>query len=675
MTRSDVAPHNITPAPDLRECGAPPAFWTRRRRDPPDAAGGVTADQAAGGGSRAAAVRARRTARAADDRGPRGRALQPRGHAAAARGRRVAERPQGGRRRRAPHRGRQHGEILRAQAPRRVPAPQPAGQGAALRRQSRGRRARPCREPDRSRVDGAATPGHRHHRRGLCPAPLGDHRRAGSPPREQAARPVGPARRRYVHHPRARIGNPKLDRARVRAARIPSGRDDRNELQRDDQAGGDGGHGRELPVAAHGRARGRDRTHRGPQGRRHTGDARLARRPSREEAALARGARVQGVPARRRRGPARQGAGVSRGPATMIKERFCAAVSRPGMRLAKRRSGAATLPARWSEPVTMQNPKRWIGLALALLAGMASAHAQTLQKVVFSTDWLAEAEHGGYYQAQAEGTYRKYGLDVTIRMGGPQVNGLQLLAAGETDIAMADALQVVSAVEQDVPLVAIAATFQKNPTVIIAHPGVRRLEDLKGKPIAIGAASNTTFWPWLRQQFGFTDAQKRPYGFSVQPFLAEPALSQQGFVTSEPYSIEQGGIQPVVFLLADRGYPPYSETLVVTRSTLARKRDVLERFIRASAEGWRSYLAHPAPGNALIRKANPEMSDDLLAYGLRKLNEYGIVVNSDARKFGLLTMTDARWQATFGFLHSAGLAKPGVDYARAYTLDLVKTVR
>lgn len=316
-----------------------------------------------------------------------------------------------------------------------------------------------------------------------------------------------------------------------------------------------------------------------------------------------------------------------------------------------------------------------LGPALGLLAGVAPAQAQTLQKIVFSTDWLAEAEHGGFYQAQADGIYRKYGLDVTIRMGGPQVNGLQLLAAGQIDIAMADALQVVSAVEHDVPVVAIAATFQKNPTVIIAHPGVHRLEDLKGKPIAIAAAANTTFWPWLRQQYGFSDAQKRPYAFSVQPFLAEPSLSQQGFVTSEPHSIEKGGVRPMVFLLADRGYPPYSETLVVTRSTLAQRRDVLERFIRASAEGWKSYLAHPAAGDALIRKANPEMGDDLLAYGLRKLNDYGIVVNADARKFGLLTMTDARWQATFDFLRRAGLAKPNVDYQRAYTLDLVKAVR
>ena len=321
-----------------------------------------------------------------------------------------------------------------------------------------------------------------------------------------------------------------------------------------------------------------------------------------------------------------------------------------------------------------RNLKQIGWLAIALIASSPGA-AQSLQRIVFSTDWLAQAEHGGFYQAVAEGTYGKYGLDVQIRMGGPQVNGLQLLAAGQLDIAMADALQVLSAIEQNVPLVAIAATFQKNPTVIISHPGVKRLEDLKGKPIAIGAASNTTFWPWLRQKFGFTDNQKRPYGFSVQPFLAERTLSQQGFATSEPFTIEKGGVQPVVFLLADFGYPPYSEALVVTRATLAGQRDALERFIRASAEGWRSYLANPAPGNALIRQANPEMGSDLLAYGVRKMNEFGIVTSGDARKFGLLTMTDARWTATIDFLRSVGLTKPDVDYRRAYTLELVKAVR
>lgn len=325
--------------------------------------------------------------------------------------------------------------------------------------------------------------------------------------------------------------------------------------------------------------------------------------------------------------------------------------------------------------MSIQSLSRISVIVVALLAASIGVHAQAPQRVVFATDWLAQAEHGGFYQAVAEGTYAKYGLDVQVRMGGPQVNGLQLLAAGQLDVAMADALQVMSAIEQDVPVVAIAATFQKNPTVLIAHPGANRLEDLKGKPVAISAAANTTFWPWLRQKYGFTDSQKRPYGFSVQPFLADPKLSQQGFATSEPFSIEKGGVRPAVFLLADFGYPPYSEALVVTRTTLAGRRETLERFLRASAEGWRSYLANPAPGNALIKQANPQMSDELIAYGVRKMSEYGIVASGDARKFGLLTMTDGRWQATIDFLRSVGLAKKGVDYQRAYTLDLVKAVR
>ncbi len=313
-------------------------------------------------------------------------------------------------------------------------------------------------------------------------------------------------------------------------------------------------------------------------------------------------------------------------------------------------------------------------LSAALLVPSVGA-AQTPERLIFATDWLAQAEHGGFYQAVAEGIYKKHGLDVTIKMGGPQVNGLQLLAAGQLDVVMGDALQVVSAIEQNVPLTAIAATFQKNPTAIIAHPGVAKLQDLKGKPIAIAAASNTTFWPWLKQRYGFADDQKRPYAFSVQPFLVDPALSQQGFATSEPFSIEKGGIQPVVFLLADLGYPPYSEALVVTRDTLSRRGDALARFVRASAEGWKSYLADPAPGNALIKRDNPEMSDALLAYSHRKIKEYAIVAGGDAATRGLLTMTDARWNQTIDFLRSAGLTKAGTDYTKAYTLSVLRDVK
>jgi NitT/TauT family transport system substrate-binding protein len=306
---------------------------------------------------------------------------------------------------------------------------------------------------------------------------------------------------------------------------------------------------------------------------------------------------------------------------------------------------------------------------------VVSAHAAEPGKITFATDWLAQAEHGGFYQAIAEGTYKKHGLDVTIRMGGPQVNGLQLLAARQLDVVMVDALQVLSAVEQNVPVTTIAATFQKNPTVIIAHPGVAKLEDLKGKPIAVASASNTTFWPWLKQRYAFTDSQKRPYAFSVQPFLVDKSLSQQGFATSEPFSIEKGGVTPVVFLLAEQGYPPYSEVLAVRRDTLNQRADALKRFVTATAEGWKSYLANPAPGNVLIKRDNPQMTDELLAYGHRKMKEFEIVTGSDTAALGLLTMTDKRWQQTVEFLRSAGLAKAGVDYTSAWTLSIVNDVR
>jgi len=312
---------------------------------------------------------------------------------------------------------------------------------------------------------------------------------------------------------------------------------------------------------------------------------------------------------------------------------------------------------------------------LAVLMAAGAAQAQAPQKLVFGTNWYAQAEHGGFYQALAEGTYRKHGLDVTVRMGGPQVNGLQLLLAGQMDLFMGYDLQTLQVVAQDLPVVTLAATFQKDPAVIIAHPGVARLEELTGRPIAISAASETTYWPWLRARYGFTDDQKRPYTFSVQPFLLDPRLSQQGYVTSEPYSVEKAGVKPVLFLLADLGYPPYAQTIVATRDTLAKRRDAIRRFVMATAEGWKSYLANPASGNGLIKRDNPQMEDALLAYGLAKMKEYAIVTGGDAAREGILTMTDARWQRTFEFMVQARMVKPDLDYKRAYTLEVIREIK
>jgi NitT/TauT family transport system substrate-binding protein len=316
-----------------------------------------------------------------------------------------------------------------------------------------------------------------------------------------------------------------------------------------------------------------------------------------------------------------------------------------------------------------------IAAALVAFALTGTAFAQTPQKLVFLTNWFAQAEHGGFYQAIAQGLYRKHGLDVTVRMGGPQVNGMQLLLAGQADLFMGYDIQVLLGRQENLPLVTVAASFQKDPAVLIAHPDVAKIEELRGRPIFISSASNTTFWPWLVARFGFADDQKRPYSFSVQPFLADRRSATQGYATSEPFLVAKAGVKPTVFLLADLGYPPYAQTVVATEGFLAKNGDAVQRFIRATAEGYRSYLANPAPANALIRKANPEMTEDLLAFGVKAIQSHGIVAGGDAAKQGIMTMTDARWKQTFDFMVGAGLLKPNVDYRKAYSLDYVRDVK
>ena len=313
-------------------------------------------------------------------------------------------------------------------------------------------------------------------------------------------------------------------------------------------------------------------------------------------------------------------------------------------------------------------------LSLALLLCAAGA-VQALDKVIFLTNWFAEAEHGGYYQAVAEGIYGKYGLDVHIGMGGPQVNVYQLLLAEKADFVMGYDNATISAVEQGLPVITVAANFQSEPVGLIAHPDVKKIEELKTRTLLIGQASETTYWPWLKAKYGFTEAQKKPYAYSVQPFLVDKNIAQQGYITSEPYAIEKGGVKPVIFHLAKYGYPPYAQTVVTLTKTVKEKPDLIKRFIEASALGWKSYLKNPTPANALIKKENPQMDDEQLAFSVAKLKEYGIIEGGDAKTLGLFTMTDARWKQTFEVMRDSKLVKPDVDYKKAYTLEFVKQVK
>ncbi len=316
-----------------------------------------------------------------------------------------------------------------------------------------------------------------------------------------------------------------------------------------------------------------------------------------------------------------------------------------------------------------------IGAILLVAAGMSAADGAELQTVRFGTDWKAQAEHGGYYQAIATGIYKRYGLDVKLQQGGPQVNQALLLAAGRLEFNIAtNSFVPLNFVAQNIPMVAVAAMFQKDPSVLIAHPGQGddSFAALKGKPIMIGADTRIGSWIFLKRKFGYTDDQIRPYTFSVAPFLADPKAIQQGYLSSEPFTIEAAGVKPVVLLIADAGYSSYS-SLIATSTKLVRDNpDMVQRFVKASIEGWYSYLyGDPAPGNALIKRDNPEMTAALLAYGIAKIKEYGIVDSGDAKKYGIGAMTEARWRDFFETMAAAGVYPKDMDFKKAFTLQFV----
>jgi len=292
----------------------------------------------------------------------------------------------------------------------------------------------------------------------------------------------------------------------------------------------------------------------------------------------------------------------------------------------------------------------------------------------FATDWRAQAEQGGFYQAVASGEYAKRGLDVKIVQGGPGVNVPQLLASGAVEMGMgSNSFIVMNLAQEKAPVKAVAAFMQKDPQVLIAHPGtgVEKIADLKGHPILLSDASITAFWVWLKSKYRFTDDQVRKYTFNPAPFLADKRAAQQGYVTSEPYTIEkEAGLKPKVFLLADEGYPGYATMVLAPDSLIAKNPQAVQAFVEASAAGWREYLnGDPSKADALIRKDNPEITQDVLDQAREKMKAYRIVDGDEGAPLG--TMTDARWKAFFDIASAQGVYPKTLDPKSAYTLQFL----
>lgn len=314
--------------------------------------------------------------------------------------------------------------------------------------------------------------------------------------------------------------------------------------------------------------------------------------------------------------------------------------------------------------------------SLLFLAGIAGP-ALANESVTFGTNWLAQAEHGGYYQSVADGTYAKCGLDVTIMPGGPQVSGRPLLLAGKIDFYMGgNMLQAFDAVLQNIPLRVVAATFQKDPQVLITHPGqgLDTWESLKNADeYILGDEGNQSFFQWMITEFGFDASKRTPYTFNPAPFIANPKSAQQGYVTSEPYAVEkEAGFKPNVFLLADYGFDAYATTIETMQKTIDERPEVVQCFVDGSAIGWYNYLyGDNSAANEMIKKDNPGITDEQIAYTIAKLKEYGIVDSGDAETFGIGAMTDERVESFYQKMVKAGVIEDGIDIKAAYTLKFV----
>lgn len=316
-----------------------------------------------------------------------------------------------------------------------------------------------------------------------------------------------------------------------------------------------------------------------------------------------------------------------------------------------------------------------LAIGLALAAG--SAQAQDLTPIRFGTNWLPQAEHGGYYQAVVDGTYKDCGIDVTIVPGGPQVNGRALLLGGRIDFYMGgNLLQAFSAAQEDIPLKVVAAHFQKEPQVILTHPGegLDTWESLKDADVLfLSDEGFQSYYQWMITEFGFKPELRQPYTFNPAPFLANKKSGQQGYVTSEPFAIEkEGGFKPNIFLLADYGFNTYATTVETMDATIEEKKDAVQCFVDGSAVGWYNYLyGDPSAANALIKEQNPEMTDEQLAYSIEKMKEYGIVDSGEALEMGIGAMTDAHIKSFYDKMVAAGVVPAGIDLAKMHTLDFV----
>ncbi|HWL56769.1 MAG TPA: ABC transporter substrate-binding protein [Paracoccus sp. (in: a-proteobacteria)] len=315
-------------------------------------------------------------------------------------------------------------------------------------------------------------------------------------------------------------------------------------------------------------------------------------------------------------------------------------------------------------------------LMLALAASVAATAAFAADKVKFGTNWLAQGGHGGYYQAVADGTYEKYGLEVEIVPGGPQVNNRPMLPAGRLDFLMGGNLLLsFDNVRNGIPTTVVAAIYQKDPQALMAHQGsYASFADLAKAPsVLLAKDGQFSYWKWMVKDHGFRDEQVRPYNYNLAQFLQDKAMVQQSYATAEPLYAAEQGASVDVFLLADHGWSTYASTIETRQDLIDENPELVQRFVDASIEGWYNFLyGDRTKAYEAIMAANPEMTKAKLDAEVQQMIDLGIVDSGDALQNGIGAMTEDRLRAFETLAVGAGLIDEGaVDPAKVADLRFV----
>ncbi|MAV63320.1 MAG: nitrate ABC transporter substrate-binding protein [Rickettsiales bacterium TMED269] len=299
-----------------------------------------------------------------------------------------------------------------------------------------------------------------------------------------------------------------------------------------------------------------------------------------------------------------------------------------------------------------------------------------LIEITFATDWKAQAEQGGFYQALAAGLYEKNGLKVKIIQGSANVNVPRLIASNSVEFGIgSNSFIPLNMVANKIPGKAVMAIFQKDPQIIMTHPDsdIRNLKDMRDLPIMISDASIGAFWLWLKSKYDFNDNQIRKKTFSLAPFLSNKSSIQQGYLTSEPFLVErEAGFTPRVFLLADYGYPSYGTMVLASSNVLKNNPEIVKAFVDASIEGWRQYIYDdPSLGNELIMLENNEMKEDILLQAIKKIRNYELVSNEISKGLDIGLMTDIKWESFFKTMSINGVYEKDLEWRESFTLDFI----